>query len=77
MLEKNYATRKELDHAKGLDTSDLPAKKDFIALKAEIDIVINKMVSVATILNNWETKADDLDVGKLKTIPITWKKSVI
>ena len=26
----NYATKKELDHATGLDTSDLAAKKDFI-----------------------------------------------
>ena len=32
----NYAT-KELDHATGVDTSDLAAKKDFIALKAEAD----------------------------------------
>ena len=29
----NYATEKELDHAIGLDTSDLAVKKHFIALK--------------------------------------------
>ena len=33
----NYATKKELGHATGVDTSDLAAKKDFIALKAEVD----------------------------------------
>ena len=30
----NYATKKELDDATGVGTSDLAAKKDFIALKA-------------------------------------------
>ena len=33
----NYATKKELDHATGVDTFDLGAKKDFITLKAEVD----------------------------------------
>ena len=33
----NYAAKKELDHATGVDTSDLAAKKYFIALKAEVD----------------------------------------
>ena len=67
----NYATRKELDHVTGVDTSDLAAKKDFIALKAEVDrIDINKLdinKNVPTKLNNLKTKVDDVDVGKLKT----------
>ena len=33
----NYATKKELDHSTGVDTSGLAAKKDFIALKAEVE----------------------------------------
>ena len=33
----NYATKKELDHATGVDTSDLAVKKNFIALKAEVN----------------------------------------
>ena len=32
----NCATKKELEHATGIDTSDLAAKKDFIALKVEL-----------------------------------------
>ena len=32
----NYATKK-IDHATGIDTSDLAASRDFIALKAEVD----------------------------------------
>ena len=41
----NYATKKELIHAIGFETSDLAAKKDFIALKAEVDkLDINKLV---------------------------------
>ena len=33
----NYETKKELEHATGLDTSDLAAKKDFNALRAEVE----------------------------------------
>ena len=33
----NYPNKNELDHATGVDTSDLAAKKDFFALKAEVD----------------------------------------
>ena len=32
----NYATRKELDHTTGVDTSNLAVKKDFITLKAKV-----------------------------------------
>ena len=63
----NCATKKELGHAAGVDTSDLAAKKDFIALKAEGDKLGN---SVPAILNNLETNVDDLDVAKLKTVPV-------
>ena len=71
----NYATKKELDHARRADTSDLAAKKDFIALKSEIDkLDINKLVNVPTSLSNLKTKVDDLDVGILKTVPIDLKE---
>ena len=67
----NYITKKELDHATGVDTSGLAAKKGFIALKAVFDKRdINKLVNVPTSLNNFKTKVDDLDVGKLKTVPV-------
>ena len=49
----NYATKKELDHATVVDASDLDAKKDFIALKAEVDkLEINKVANVPTSLSN-------------------------
>ena len=64
--------KKELDHATGNETSDLAAKKDFIALKAEVDkLDIDKSVNVPTSLNNSKTKVDDLDIGKLKTV--SWR----
>ena len=64
----NYATKKDLDHATMVNTSDLAAKKDFIALKAEVDKPdINKLVNFPTGLNN-------LDVGKLKTSPVDLKR---
>ena len=68
----NYATKKELDHAKGVDTSGLAAKKHFIALKAEVDI--NKLVNVPASLKTLKTKVDDFDAGKLKTVPVDLKK---
>ena len=71
----NYATKKELNHATGVDTSDLAAKKDFIALKAEVEkIDITKLSNVPTSLNNLKTKVDDLDVGKLKNSSCRFEK---
>ena len=64
----NYATKKELKHAAGLDSSDSTALKDFIALKAEVDkLHISKLVNDLTGLSNLKAKIDDLDVDKLKT----------
>ena len=41
------------NYATNIVTSDLAAKKDFIALKAEVDkLDINKLVNVPTSLNN-------------------------
>ena len=69
----NYAIKKELDHATGFDISNLATKKDFLAIKAEFDkLDIAKMINGQTSLNNLNTKVDDLDVTKLKTVP--WKK---
>ena len=71
----NYATRKGLEHATGIETSDLAAKKDFIVLKAEVDkLDINKLTNVPTSFNKIKAKVDDLDVGKLNTVPVDLKK---
>ena len=49
----NCATKKELEHATGIDISDLATKKDFIALKAEVDkLDIKKLANAPTRLNN-------------------------
>ena len=71
----NYATKTQLEHATGIDISDLAAKKDFIALKAEVDnLDINKPTNVGISLINLKTKVHDLDVDKLKTVPVNLKK---
>ena len=73
----NYAVKKELGNATGTDTSDLAAKKHFIALKGEVGkLDINKWVNVSTGLNDLdlERKVDKLDVGKLETVPKDLKK---
>ena len=44
-------------------------------MKAEVEkLNINKLTNVATSLNNFKTKVDDLGVGKLKTVPVDLKK---
>ena len=56
----NYATKKELDHATGVDISDLDAKKDFVVLKAEVEkLDINKFVNVPFNQNNLKPKVND------------------
>ena len=46
-------------------------------MKIEVDkLNINKLVNVPTGLNNSNAKGDDLDVGKLKTVPIDLKKLI-
>ena len=71
----NHATKKiELEHAKGVDASDLVAKKDSIALKAQIDkLDIAKLVNVQNSLNNLKIKVDDIDISKVKTVPVDLK----
>ena len=71
----NNVIKKELDHATGVDTTDLVAKKDSIALKADVDKQnVNELVNVPTDLNNLKASVVDLDVGKLKTVPVDLKK---
>ena len=71
----NYSTKKELYHATGVDTFNLTAEKDFIALKAEVDkFNINKLINVWTSLKIFKTKVDDLEVAKLKTVLVGLKK---
>ena len=71
----NYATKKELEYATGIDISDLAPKKDFIALKAKFDkLDSNKLTNVPTSLNNLKAKKDNLDFGKLKTAFVDLKK---
>ena len=66
---------KKLNNPTDVDISNLAAKRDFIALKAEFDkLDIIKLVNVPTSLNNSKTKVDDLDFAKLKTLPADLKK---
>ena len=70
----HYAAKKELYHTAGVDTSHLAAKKDFIALKADVDkLDINTLVNVPTSLNNLKAKVYDLVVGKLRTVSVDLK----
>ena len=69
----NYTLNEELECATGVDTSHLPAKKSFFALKAEVaKLDITKLVP--TNLKDLKTNVDDLGIGKLKTVPTDLKK---
>ena len=71
----NYATKNESIDAIVVDTSNLVAKSDFSVLKAEVGkLTIKKLVNVPTSLNNLKITVDDLDLGKLKTVPVDLKK---
>ena len=53
-------------------------KKYFIALEAKIDkLDINKLVNVSTSSNKLKSKVNNLDIGKLKTIPADLKIQVM
>ena len=53
----NCTTEKDVGHATVVDISNLAAKIDFTALKAEVDkLDITKLVNAATSLNNLKTK---------------------
>ena len=44
-------------------------------MKAEVEkLDINKLVNDSTSLNNLKPKVDDINVGKLKTVPVELKK---
>ena len=63
----NYATKKELDLATGVDTCDLANKKCFTVFKAEVDkLNINKLVNALTSLNNLKIKVDFCRFEKIK-----------
>ena len=56
-----------MEHAQGTNTSDLAAKKDFVALKVEVGKPnINKLFNVPTSLTNLKTEINELEVGELK-----------
>ena len=59
-----------------VDLPNLAAKTCFIALKAEVDkLDIEETVNVPSYLNNLKTIVVGLDVDKVETLPIDFKKA--
>ena len=74
----NYVTKKELNDVAGVKTSNSAAKRDFTALKADVDnLHINKLVNATTNLNNLKTTLNELDAGRLKTISVDLKNQIM
>ena len=68
------ATKKELnDHASNLHLIQL--LNSFIALRVDVEkLDFKKLVNVPTSSNYVKTTVNELDVGKLKTVPLDMKK---
>ena len=48
----NFANRKELENTTGVDKKDYSPKKDFVALKAEVDkLDINQLINVLILVS--------------------------
>ena len=68
----NYATKK-LEHATGVNISDLAAKNMVLLWKFKL-ININKLFNVPTSLHDLKTKVNDLYIDKFKTVHVDVKK---
>ena len=71
----DFATKNKFDHAAGVDSSDIAARKPFVDLKVD-KLDINKLINIPTSLNNLKIKVNDIDVGKLKAVPLDLKKLI-
>ena len=71
----NYATKEELEHATGANTYNVVAIiNNYCCESWSWQTKHYKLVDVPTHLSNLETNIDDLDIGKLKTVPPDLKK---
>ena len=71
----NYATKNNLKNSAGVDTSDFVKKADLASLKLDVEkIDIDTLEKVPSGLNTLKSKIDNLDVNKLKTVPIDFLK---
>ena len=71
----NYATKSDLKNAACFNTSDFAKKDDFASIKSNIDkLNIDILGKVSSGLNCSKSKADRLDIHKLKPVPIDIKK---
>ena len=71
----NYATKVDLKHATGVDTSKFAKNVDLANLKPEVEkLDINKLEKLPNGLNSLKSKVDKLDVDKLVHIPVDLSK---
>ena len=70
----NYPTKKQNDTT-DVDTSNLAAKRNLVALKVVIDkLDLDKLVNDPTDLNNLNTEVDNLYAGTFITVALDLKK---
>ena len=62
----DYATKADLQHSAGVDTSDVSKATDLANLKCDIDkLDIDKLKKLPSGLSSLKGKMDKLDTGKL------------
>ena len=67
----NYATKADLENAKGVDTSNFAKKVDLANIKFDVNkLDIDKLKNVLTNSSNLKSKVDKLDVQTLVPVPV-------
>ena len=71
----NYATKKDLKNATGVDASFFAKTVDLPNWKSDVDkLDIDKLKNIPTTLNNLKSQVDKLDIGELETTLIDLSK---
>ena len=66
----NYATKKDLKNATGVDKKQIAKKVDLATLKSNVDkLDIDELKNVSSDLCSLKSKLHKLDIGKLETSP--------
>ena len=71
----NYATKKDLKNATGVDTTSFAKKVDLASLKSDVHkLDIDKLKNVPSGLGSFKSKVGKLDVDKLVPVPVDLSK---
>ena len=71
----NYATKADLKHSTGVDTSKFTENVDSANIKSDVGkLDLDKLKNVPTNLSNFNSKVDKLGINKLVPVPVDLSK---